>query len=461
MKDRSLQIKDKLMKAASAKNPNQPEPQKMKAHGDHASNKAVMEANKAGMAEIGGQKAQNITANDPVQIRQQLSNSLKDIAPQETKERKSHHIIGAAVKQAIGNLAESRVQSTPESYQSASQTHKGHPLVDMFDELANSKYSGQEVHDPFHDRTYSDTELEPAIKAVAEHYPEHQSDLTHAYKFGRDTNAATIQAQNMLHALNKYHQTKDETYLRAAKDAAVAATKSREVKGRHLPPNTFGIANKLIEGSIPEYNAAHQAISELDFHTDSDPGMLSYKTSRALATHHLNKLENQAKGIVQPKLDELSNTNFSQITPEQAQVHKDHINQALKLLSTYNLGGITPRYVSNAKSQLKYLDKLIDHKFGFKKSLDLPKRINHIKEKLKGGKADGMKDSQFDAKQLDAGMKVESEHTPDPQIQREIAQDHLSESPKYYKELKNMERKLDLEKYNRIRSNLFKCNDKK
>lgn len=43
-------------------------------------------------------------------------------------------------------------------------------------------------------------------------------------------------------------------------------------------------------------------------------------------------------------------------------------------------------------------------------------------------------------KQLRLGMNIESEHTTDPKIQREIALDHLNEDPNYYEKLRKMEK---------------------
>jgi len=60
-------------------------------------------------------------------------------------------------------------------------------------------------------------------------------------------------------------------------------------------------------------------------------------------------------------------------------------------------------------------------------------------EKLPGGKADGRPDSDFDPKQLAMGIEVEQEHTPDLELAKEIAKDHLSELPDYYSRLKVME----------------------
>ena len=52
-----------------------------------------------------------------------------------------------------------------------------------------------------------------------------------------------------------------------------------------------------------------------------------------------------------------------------------------------------------------------------------------------GGKAYGMRPSQFDRRQLERGTRVEMEHTNKRKIAREIAMDHLVEDPNYYKKL--------------------------
>jgi len=43
--------------------------------------------------------------------------------------------------------------------------------------------------------------------------------------------------------------------------------------------------------------------------------------------------------------------------------------------------------------------------------------------------------------ELSIGIQTEQEHTKDLKIAREIALDHLLESPKYYTELRKMEKK--------------------
>lgn len=58
-------------------------------------------------------------------------------------------------------------------------------------------------------------------------------------------------------------------------------------------------------------------------------------------------------------------------------------------------------------------------------------------EKLVGGLGDNKPDSEFNPDQLKVGIEDETgEHTPDPQVGKEIAKDHLSSDPDYYKKLK-------------------------
>ena len=76
--------------------------------------------------------------------------------------------------------------------------------------------------------------------------------------------------------------------------------------------------------------------------------------------------------------------------------------------------------------------------------------IEHKKRKEKtaedlvaGGKADNKPDSSFPKDQIRKGMKVEREHTTNPQLAKEIAKDHLTENRKYYDHLKTMETNID------------------
>lgn len=61
-------------------------------------------------------------------------------------------------------------------------------------------------------------------------------------------------------------------------------------------------------------------------------------------------------------------------------------------------------------------------------------------DQIPGGLADKKKESDFDADKLKEGIKVEMEHTSDPEIAKEIAMDHLTEDPEYYQKLKTIEK---------------------
>lgn len=62
------------------------------------------------------------------------------------------------------------------------------------------------------------------------------------------------------------------------------------------------------------------------------------------------------------------------------------------------------------------------------------------KDLLPGGKGDNKPDSDFDPKELENGIQHEMEHTKNRKIAKEIAKDHLSEDPNYYKKLKKIEK---------------------
>ena len=66
--------------------------------------------------------------------------------------------------------------------------------------------------------------------------------------------------------------------------------------------------------------------------------------------------------------------------------------------------------------------------------------IEHYRENLKGGKADGKDITQYSLVQLLKGISVEVEHTNDKMIALEIASDHLEEFPEYYTYLEVMEK---------------------
>ena len=69
-------------------------------------------------------------------------------------------------------------------------------------------------------------------------------------------------------------------------------------------------------------------------------------------------------------------------------------------------------------------------------------------ESISGGVGDSRPDSDFDQESLAEGVKVEMEHTADPDVAKEIAKDHLTEDPGYYSKLRKVEqhsREIDLD----------------
>jgi hypothetical protein len=74
-----------------------------------------------------------------------------------------------------------------------------------------------------------------------------------------------------------------------------------------------------------------------------------------------------------------------------------------------------------------------------------PSETKKHEDKIPGGLADKKSPKDFDPKSLKEGLKVESEHTSDKGIAQEIAMDHLTEDPKYYKKLKTVEKDDHLE----------------
>jgi hypothetical protein len=86
------------------------------------------------------------------------------------------------------------------------------------------------------------------------------------------------------------------------------------------------------------------------------------------------------------------------------------------------------------------LDPLLENTInsGFKAIVE---NETNYKDEIPGGLADKKSPKDFDKEQLAKGMKVESEHTSDPKIAREIAMDHLTEDKDYYTKLEKIEKK--------------------
>jgi hypothetical protein len=75
----------------------------------------------------------------------------------------------------------------------------------------------------------------------------------------------------------------------------------------------------------------------------------------------------------------------------------------------------------------------------FNKRIKEFKRNRNANEGLSGGLADGRTPDEFPKDALQEGLKVEREHTDDPNLAIEIVMDHLTEDPDYYVKLREIE----------------------
>lgn len=76
-------------------------------------------------------------------------------------------------------------------------------------------------------------------------------------------------------------------------------------------------------------------------------------------------------------------------------------------------------------------------------------------DRIPGGLADKANPKDFDREQLLKGVKVELEHTNDPEVALEIAMDHLMEDPKYYDKLATIEKHYESFSLGRIFKNIL------
>lgn len=103
-----------------------------------------------------------------------------------------------------------------------------------------------------------------------------------------------------------------------------------------------------------------------------------------------------------------------------------------------------------SKSNEALIESIIDgYELIFENEGEICDLINKHKDKLEGGKSDNLNAEEIAKKhgistedikkQIQMGIKIEQEHTDDPDLALEIALDHLEEIPDYYTRLKNME----------------------
>ena len=80
---------------------------------------------------------------------------------------------------------------------------------------------------------------------------------------------------------------------------------------------------------------------------------------------------------------------------------------------------------------------------------------DRVKDSVKGGLADDMDPGSFNQKALMKGIHVELEHTDDILTAMEIAMDHLSEDPDYYKKISAIESGSDPREITSMRSSMM------
>jgi len=126
----------------------------------------------------------------------------------------------------------------------------------------------------------------------------------------------------------------------------------------------------------------------------------------------------------------------SEIDPKVARLVRQAPKDRLRrLLSHPSHGPASERVKDIAKIELGFAERAT-------KIASFARGLEKIswKDKIPGGLADNKTPDSFDIKALRDGMKVESEHARDPNTQREISMDHLTEDPQYYKKLRRMEK---------------------
>lgn len=116
---------------------------------------------------------------------------------------------------------------------------------------------------------------------------------------------------------------------------------------------------------------------------------------------------------------------------------KDALKAGKKVLANLSKD---PSYYTNLIANYKQKDSNLPKKVTADTLVDKDNGMKIIKklyeiENLVGGLGDGKSDDEFDKDELERGTKHEMEHTNSEATAKEIAKDHLSEDPDYYKHL--------------------------
>jgi hypothetical protein len=451
-------------------------------------NAAVRQAQEAGMAPTGAKQSAVVPVQEgkkitnPVALRQKMNQALTNVTQQSNPERGSFHQIGSYVLGAMKHLTHPKagqsLNSTPEQYQMEASNWQGHPVLDMFDDVASKLYEGKQSNNPLKFK-YDDAVLQPVLEDLAnKKYPAYKNQIMGNYAFGKDSYAASEAGKGMLESLtlaNEAKQAGDQAkfaeHMADAKKQATTATNKRDSSGKALPPQTYSMAKRL-QSDVYDPNQLPAATQEIEQHFSGDPGLLTHYTNKALAHHHLNQIDDEIDHIVQPINQQIAGIDWKTAnpSPEAAKKISQQINSALDFINSKRVGkgGMLPLKAKANMMKLKQVLRHIQNKaeenvqpqklqasmgsslagsngeyMGQSQGvepLQLSERVKKYREKLKGGLADGMPDSKFPKQAIKQGMKVEREHTKDTQAQKEITKDHLSEDKKYYNKLETIEK---------------------
>ena len=74
--------------------------------------------------------------------------------------------------------------------------------------------------------------------------------------------------------------------------------------------------------------------------------------------------------------------------------------------------------------------------------------ISKRENPIKGGIGDDIDEKDVCKKELEMGIEIEKEHTPDKKKAKDISFDHLEEDDKYYTHLDEMEKKHQIKAFN-------------
>lgn len=134
---------------------------------------------------------------------------------------------------------------------------------------------------------------------------------------------------------------------------------------------------------------------------------------------------------------------FNRLAAEHPEYQKQWLTERYRLQQDTqgNLAGKVPQL---AKKQLLHGEPIYGYQLvpGWQDDVKTTttKTSAQTKDLLPGGEADNAPDSNFDKSDLAEGRRHEREHTNNDQIAKEIAEDHLSEDPKYYEKVKQIEK---------------------